>query len=396
MATERRSALFLSPEAPFPLTGGGALRSASLLTYLSRRYDVEVILFREPGAPDPRIALPPGLVRDARVIDLITHSRGTAARVWRNTLRLVRGAPPLNDRFGQYREHLMRLLAGRRYSIGVVEHFWCASYAEILRQHCDRLVLDLHNVESVLYERNGESTRGPERVAMMRFAGCLQSLERRLLPAFDRLLVTSGDDAKFIAAFVPPGSMSVYPNALPYTERPVCVREPALVFSGNMEYYPNRAAVQWFHGRIWPIIRSRHPGVEWRLVGKNPHAVRLMLAGDRSVRVVGAVKDAVAEIASTQIAVAPLRSGSGTRMKILEAWAASTPVVATSVACEGLAGVNGEHLLIADTPHQFAARVGELLSSAKRRQEIGLAGRELFERNHTWDAAWLSLDKCSL
>ena len=103
-------ALFLSPEAPVAGAGGGGLRSASLLEYLRQKYTVDVVDFA-----------------------LRRHSKTPAARVWRNTVRLVRGVPPLFDRYSGYEEQLESRLTDSKYALGVVEHFWCASYAALLR-----------------------------------------------------------------------------------------------------------------------------------------------------------------------------------------------------------------------------------------------------------------------
>src|ERR1700729_3045307 len=97
--THRPSALMLAPETPYPLAGGGALRTASLLHYLAQGHDVDLIVFRQPGAPHPAKHMPPGLVRHLAVIDLPANSRTQTARALRNAVRLVRRIPPLVDRF---------------------------------------------------------------------------------------------------------------------------------------------------------------------------------------------------------------------------------------------------------------------------------------------------------
>jgi polysaccharide biosynthesis protein PslH len=129
----------------------------------------------------------------------------------------------------------------------------------------------------------------------------------------------------------------------------------------------------------------------WRLIGKNPEAVSRHVRGDPRIQVVGPVDSAVEALAAVQVAVVPLRSGSGTRVKILEAWAASRPVVSTTLGAEGLPARDGENLILADEPGQFAAAVSALLESAALRKRLGSAGRHLYEREFTWDAAWLEL-----
>ena len=85
-----------------------------------------------------------------------------------------------------------------------------------------------------------------------------------------------------------------------------------------MEYHPNRAAVRFFRREVWPQLRDSHPNLVWRLVGKNPQAVRAFTGGDSRIEVAGEVEDAVIELARAEVAVVPLLAGSGTRLKILE------------------------------------------------------------------------------
>jgi glycosyltransferase involved in cell wall biosynthesis len=110
------------------------------------------------------------------------------------------------------------------------------------------------------------------------------------------------------------------------------------------------------------------------------------------VEVTGAVPSAFADIAAAAIVIAPLRTGSGTRIKILEAWAAGRPIVATPLAAEGLRVQNGSNIVLAEDSAGFAAAVARLLSDPVGTQRIALAGRHTFERHYTWDAAWGILD----
>ena len=187
MAAEARpSALVLAPETPYPLAGGGALRAASLLHYLALRYDVDLVVFRQPGAADPGRQLPPGLVRRVWVVDLPAHGRSSAARALRNALRVARRVPPLVDRFAGFGREVGRALAGRRYDIGIVEHFWCAPYGDQVAQVCGRTVLDLHNIESVLDQRCAEVESGARALAHRAFSRAALKLERTWLPRFPR------------------------------------------------------------------------------------------------------------------------------------------------------------------------------------------------------------------
>jgi len=131
--------------------------------------------------------------------------------------------------------------------------------------------------------------------------------------------------------------------------------------------------------------------LRWKIAGRSPQAIRRLVAGDPRIIVTGPVEEAVPVLAESQVAVVPLLAGSGTRFKILEAWAAGVPVVSTTLGAEGLACRDQEHLLIADDPAGFAAAVSRLLASAEDRARLGAAGRRLYEERYCWPAAWKSL-----
>ncbi|SPF44633.1 Glycosyl transferase, group 1 [Candidatus Sulfopaludibacter sp. SbA4] len=388
----KRAALLLAPETPYPLAGGGALRTASLLHHLARSYDVDLLVFRQPGAPDPARHLPAGLVRRVFVIDLARNGRSLAARALRNAVRVTRAVPPLVDRFSGFARQIEDMLAGRRYDIGIVEHFWCAPYHDQLAKVCSRTILDLHNIESLLHQRCAQVEGNATAFAHQVFRRASLDLERTWLPRFSQLLAVSESDAELAAALAPGARITIYPNAIPLAPLPPQSDEEAIVFSGNMEYHPNQSAVRFFRREVWPSLREQWPRLTWRLVGKNPEAVRQFTSGDPRIAVQGQVEDAVAELARARVAVVPLLAGSGTRLKILEAWAAGLPVVSTTLGAEGLTACDGEHLLLADGAARFAGAVSRLLACSDLRRKLGAAGRLLLENEFTWEKAWKKLD----
>ena len=381
-----KSALLVCPEAPFPVIGGGALRTASLATYLGVHYALDLVLFREPGAPDPAPALPPGLARHVLVIHLPAHRKDAVSKTFRNLHRLARFVPPHEDRFGGHEATISNWFGNRHYDFVCLEHFWTSSYAPLLRPRAARLACDLHNIESVFYETRASIDRAPMSLAWKRFAAANRALERRRLPGFDTLLVTSADDAARINL----ANTIVYPNAIPLVPVPQVAKQQAIAFSGNLEFPPNIAAVEWFARQVWPELSRRFPRLEWRLIGKRPEFVRSVVKGLPRVHLTGAVDDAVRELAATQVAVVPIQSGSGTRLKILEAWAARTAVVSTPLGAEGLDA--GGALQLATSPDEFIDTIGTLLTNETERDRIAAAGRGLYERRFTWPAAWCSLE----
>jgi glycosyltransferase involved in cell wall biosynthesis len=227
-----------------------------------------------------------------------------------------------------------------------------------------------------------------QRMAFRRFAKASRRFEQTWMPQFDAVIVPSPDDAKYVS-----GTRSIiYPNAIPMAPRPARVEQHEIVFTGNLEYEPNISAVRHFYEKIWPLVRRRVPDLIWRIAGKNPGAIDFLFHGDASVRVTGPMDDAIATLASAKVAIAPLLAGSGTRFKIIEAWAAGTPVVSTRLGAEGLQCNAGEHLLICDEPEEFAEAVAFLIDAPEARAQLGEAGRRLYENCYTWDAAWHVLD----
>ncbi len=384
--------LMLSPEAPYPLWSGGAYRTASLLHYFSARAEVDLAFISETGKP---AELPPGLIRSQYAIPLPRHSKNLAARYARNARRAVLAMPPLIDRFSNLENQIETFLAGRHYDLGIIEHFWCAQYIEIMQGRCSTTVLNLHNIESVLHERSAEVSGGLVRAGHMRFAAASRRLEADLLPRFPLVLATSDSDSRMIGSIAPSANAAVYANAFPWVDVPSPTERHMLVFSANFEYHPNVDAVRYLLHEIWPAVRQRHPDLILRLVGRNENAIRTLVPGDprlSGIEISGPVPDALSEIASANVAVAPLRSGSGTRIKIIEAWAAARPVVATPLAAEGLDITNGENILIAPDVPTFVAAIDSLLSDERLRRSIGAAGRRTFEDSYSWNVAWKRLD----
>ncbi len=381
----------LSPEAPYPPHGGGSLRTASLLSYLARRYAVDLIVFREPQAAHPLAALPPELVRNIHVVELRRHAKTTAARAIRNCARLLRRVPPLVDRFSGFEAQVAAATKGQRYQVAVAEHFWCAPYIDQLAAVSAKTVLDLHNIESVLHA--GCAATEPRLAALghRHFYTACRALETALFPRYSQILAASAEDARRVREISPGANVSIYPNALPWCPLPARPPELVIAFSGNLEYHPNQTAVRFFAAEIWPAVRERWPGLIWRLIGKNPDAVRRYTQSDARIQLTGPISDAISELAAASVVVAPLLTGSGTRLKILEAWAAARPVVSTRIGAEGLPAKHGENILLADTAAEFAQAVSELLENPEMRERLGNAARLEFERNFTWEAAWGAL-----
>jgi glycosyltransferase involved in cell wall biosynthesis len=387
-------AVFLSPEAPYPLAGGGPLRSGSLLHWLARRYQVHLITFTDGKVPNPEPDLPKGLADRFSCIELPRHGKGPASRFYRNTGRLIRGELPLTDRFGQAQSLQRVALATQdeHFDIAVIEHFWCAQYLGVLRSRAKKVVLDLHNIESVLHDGCARTEPWPSSLGHRLFRRTAERMEKDILAEFDLVLVTSEADRERVLRIAPKAEVGVYPNSIPLVAKPEVEEEDVVAFSGNLEYHPNVTAVKYFKKHVWPGLRESAPQLRWRIIGKNDFAIKDLIQDDPRIESTGRIDDAIQELARTKVVVVPLLAGSGTRIKILEAWAAERPVVSTSIGADGLPVRDGENIWIADDPQAMKAAVLELLKNKELRIKLGKTGRKTYAENYSWPAAWDTLE----
>jgi glycosyltransferase involved in cell wall biosynthesis len=159
-----------------------------------------------------------------------------------------------------------------------------------------------------------------------------------------------------------------------------------LVFNGALTYSANYDAMRYFLSEIHPRIRREESAVSLTITGSTAGVDLSALPLDRSVHLSGQVEDVRPLVAGASVCVVPIRQGGGTRLKILEAMALGTPVVATAKAAEGLAVTPEEHILIADDPAGFTAQVLRLLRDPALRQRLARDARRLVEGTYDWPA----------
>jgi glycosyltransferase involved in cell wall biosynthesis len=159
----------------------------------------------------------------------------------------------------------------------------------------------------------------------------------------------------------------------------------AIVFSGNMGYFPNENAILWFHEQCLDKIRKSVPDVRLLIVGNNPGPRLKALNNGNSVIVTGYVDSIAGALSEAQIAIAPMQAGSGMQFKILETMACGLPVVATTLGLGTIAAVNGESIVVADSPEQFAEACITLLKNYPVAEEVGRNARQLVVEKYSWE-----------
>jgi glycosyltransferase involved in cell wall biosynthesis len=158
-------------------------------------------------------------------------------------------------------------------------------------------------------------------------------------------------------------------------------KQNSIIFTGSFKYHPNYEAMVWFINYVFPLILNRIPDAHLMITGDH---VGLLVPESKNVTLTGYVNDINDYISSSGVSIAPLLSGGGTRLKILEAMAIGTPVVATSKGAEGLDARNKEQLIIADTPESFANGVIEILKTPDLRQQLSSNGKKFVREKFDW------------
>lgn len=239
------------------------------------------------------------------------------------------------------------------------------------------------------YERYRNAHHPVERVRRWVSWQKSRQYEAQMFRRFDLVTMVSTMDQ--LAAIALTGSakprIELVPNGVDCLfNRPGLARSRvnAMVYNGSLTYSANYDAVQWFLAEIYPRIRTQRPDATFVVTGSTGGIDTSELAPDDSVRLTGFVDDVRIPVAEATICVVPIRQGGGTRLKILEAMALGTAVVATRKGAEGLDVVDGEHLLLADDAATFASRSLELLADVDLRGRLTQNARRLVLERYDW------------
>ena len=370
-------ALMVSKWVPVPDNDGGKQRTLAVAARLARHADV-VLCAYDDGSADPGPLERLGI--EVRSVPWRPTPLQVAAGVART--RSVTAGRFYDPRL---RAEVLAAAAQAPLDLLQVEYLQMAPVAAGVEAATS--VIDLHNVESALvrsYARRGRLS--PATVAARVEARALTALERAVLPGFDTVVVVSERERRRLPVAL--SNVVVCPNGRDAdgAAPPEPASTPVAVFVATMGWAPNVDAALWLGREVWPRVLSRCPDARLLLVGREPSAAVRALAS-ASVEVSGTVDDVRPYLARARVAVAPLRSGGGTRLKILEALDAGRPVVATSIAVDGLEDLVGRGVVVADDASTMVDALSTLLDDGPGATALGAQGRQAVVSEHTWDAA---------
>ena len=385
--------LVLSYETPAYPAAGGPSRQHVLLEPLAKRHRIRVL----STGGDPPFGRPPAGV-EIRRIDPgppVTPERGS----WlsRNARHYLVGGPWLYVLALHHERALAAVLdeelQSLRPDVVIVEH---EELAPLLKRIPSEIpaALVLHNMLLEVQWQNRRRGSVWESIKAMLELFVLAREERRALGAAAATVVVSEPSMRLGRSLRRSAKLSLIPNCVNveyFRRHGARADHPVIVMTASYHYPPNQAAARELIEEIFPVVRSQVPGVELRLVGQQMPSWMEKLAGSApGVSLVGAVDDIRPELEGAWVAVAPLRQGSGSPLKVLEALSMEVPVVATTRVGRALGLGPEDGVLTARRPDELARAIASILNDQARCARLGAAGRATVERR--FDAGVVALD----
>lgn len=399
--------LFVVEHVPFVPATGGTTRTFHLLRAACDLGHVTLIsLWGDPA--DQRYAETRRMCSDVRIVAPIFSptSASSAEGNRRPSLKgaavsLVTKLPAVQRRIRAIARFLLtravaEYLRNGHYDLVVVEHTdLAATLGSCMLRWDGPAIATLQDVTSVVFHRAAQFSDRRLSWSVRRQLVAIRRQERQLLARYNLVQVCSEADVTLLAGEPRRDHVQVVPNGVDVTYFSASVppttipgREPAqplLMFTGMLAHQPNVDALTWFMEQVWPLLVERVPQAHFAIVGAGPIAPRIeRYAGQHGVSLHVSVPDIRPYLRTATLSVVPIRIGSGTRLKILDALAAGVPVVSTTIGAEGLALRPGREILIADDPGTYADAVCSLIECPARARELAEAGRAVVALRYDW------------
>lgn len=293
----------------------------------------------------------------------------------------------------QIKERIQEIITEHEIEAVIAETLLCAEY-----------IRDVPGVYTIVDEHNLEFIRAGRRLPLRKkpFSFLrdyliylrLKRYELRVLKNINRAVVCSKTDRDILSSMLPGLCVSVIPNAVDteyFIPGPAACRKPLVLFTGTLWYEPNADAVKVLAEEILPKLKLDFPEIKMFIVG-NEQGVDLSEYKKKDIVFTGEVEDVRHYFNQASIFLAPIRIGSGTRLKILAAMSMGIPVVSTRIGCEGLTVTDEENIFLAETPEEFRFAVLRLLSEPDFYRKIVLGGRKLVEDHYSFSIQRKQLD----
>ncbi len=398
--SSRLRVLFLSQRFLYPMDTGGKIRTGKLLEHLNRMFEITLVSNFEHPKDDKYLRQIRDLCTEFHPIPWKEIKKYSLSFYVRLALRMFSRYPVivLNDHSRALEAKIFELLRQKQYDLLVCD--FVQSSLNLQRVTGIPTLLFQHNVESVITRRHFQTARHP----LMRLFWWLQWMklnryERSACSRFTGIVTVSDGDKKILEEQFLARNVYAIPTGVDteyFFPHPNSLEKNSLIFTGSLDWLPNEDAILFFARDILGRIKEHIPTIRLTVVGRTQSRSLLNeLRKYPEINVVGWVDDVRPYISRHALYIIPLRIGGGTRIKVFEAMAMGKAVVSTSIGVEGLPLKDGEHVILADSPHHFAQAVVELLRSSHARKRIETAGRKFVCQNFSWEKAALAFaDSC--
>ena len=381
--------LALSTWHPHPPDNGARIRAWNLLSRLADRHAVRVVCGRQSDSPTDIPAEVSGRFESFQAVDWRWHDGNSGGKSAQLAALLSPVPRSIRTTKNPALDAAVRSELDRKPDLILALQMGMDAHLPTLPPEIPAV---LEEAEITLWDQ--AASAGGLRARLTRDKA--RGYWRSRLARYAAITTVSDAESEAVRALLggPFPPVSVISNGVEIVAAPP-VRNPAagrLLYNGALGYGPNEDAVRWFLNSILPKIAERAPAAHLMVTGRVPESCRDLEENPR-VCLTGYLPDLERPLAEAEICVVPLRAGGGTRLKILEAWAAGVPVVSTSVGAAGLSGAaDGVHLRLADDPEGFASAVVSLLENPAERESLSAEGRRLAAERYDWDAITDSLD----
>lgn len=254
-----------------------------------------------------------------------------------------------------------------------------------------RTILDCHNVDYFRFESEINSSNLIKKILAKRLLNLIKTYEINAIKNVDSIISCSVDDQKYFEKYISRNQITVIPNGVNIVNKQNKVKGKRsltnnVLFMGLLSYPPNQDALKYYFDEIHSKVKANLSNYQINIIGKNPPNWLLSLSrNDSSVKVHGFVKNRVIHLEQADICICPLRSGSGTRLKILEYMAIGKPVVSSTIGAQGIDVINMENIVLADTAQEFADSILTLFNDTNMAAKLGSSGKSLVMKKYMWE-----------
>lgn len=281
---------------------------------------------------------------------------------------------------------LLEILHAEQFDIVQLESLYVSMYADLIKKYSTaKVVLRAHNVEHHLWEYNARVNNEPLKKSYLKLlAKRLRDYELNSLQWFDAILPITNEDEYYFKKSGYKKPMLTVPfglNVNNYIPSPMDKSVKRLFHIGAMDWQPNIEGIEWFLNTVWEKLHLKFPDLKLALAGRGMSDEFKQL-NQPNVEVLGEVENAQNFMINNDIMVVPLKSGSGMRVKIIEAMALGKVVISTPIGAQGIACENDKNILIADTPDEFIAAINKCISDKMLAKTIGSNARALVEAEY--------------